>query len=59
MALGYCEDCKQLVTVTRRAQKWGSRECDWAPLEHEGPDGTRCTGAHKTVRDHREPVPAL
>lgn len=45
MALGYCNECRTLRSIVSLGQKWGSRECEWAPIphtvldRHEGCDG--------------------
>lgn len=38
MPLGYCMKCEQLKPIVKLGQKWGSRECEWAPIHHNRPD---------------------
>lgn len=35
MALGFCESCKTLKPIRPTGQKWGSRECEWRPVQHD------------------------
>lgn len=35
MALGWCMECAQLKPIQTVGQKWGSRECEWAPVPHD------------------------
>lgn len=44
MALGYCKLCERLVPIKPGPQKWGSRERQWFPVDHDGPDGQPCPG---------------
>lgn len=39
MALGYCPKCDKLVSIRPGPQRWGSRECPWYPVQHDGCDG--------------------
>jgi hypothetical protein len=44
MPLGYCIECETLRTIVSLGQKWGSRECEWAPIEHPEPPRHRGCG---------------
>lgn len=50
MALGYCTECDQLKAITPLGLRLGSRECEWAPVEHARPDTHHeCGGAVDVV----------
>lgn len=42
MPLGYCMECKCLKPIVKLGLKWGSRQCEWAPVEHDQPDTHTC-----------------
>lgn len=44
MALGYCMSCDTLRTIRPGPQKWGSRECEWFPVQHTAPPRHRDCG---------------
>jgi hypothetical protein len=49
--LGYCMVCQRLVPIRPVAQRWGSREREWAPFPHDDPDKPgMCVGTNKTIR---------
>ena len=35
MALGFCKKCDCLKSIRTSSQKWGSRECQWRPVQHD------------------------
>jgi len=42
--------CQKLVAIVPGVQKWGSREREWSPVEHNALSGQRCTGTGKPIR---------
>ena len=42
MALGICMECQRLTAIRPGSQKWGSRECDWFPVDHPEPLHKTC-----------------
>ena len=52
MALGYCNGCGKLVTITPNG--WAgdrpeSRRQKWFPVQHDGNDGKPCNGVSKPL----------
>ena len=45
MPLGYCTECVCLKPIIKLGLKLGSRQCEWAPVEHDRPDAhVECGG---------------
>ncbi|MGN6106819.1 MAG: hypothetical protein ACTHU0_17050 [Kofleriaceae bacterium] len=44
MPLGYCMQCAELKPIVKVAPRLGSRECEWAPVEHSLPATHRGCG---------------
>lgn len=51
MPLGYCTVCDCLKPIIKLGLKLGSRQCEWAPVEHDQPDRHAACGGRVSYEE--------